>query len=149
MVNIDELRRLADEVVLKDWRKRSAGSWKEKWVENERGHEVVRGAAEQTAAISFIAAANPAVVLALLDLLAAAESRCAALDEAIMRLNAEHLDDVQRLTRERGEAEQRTAERIAARLDAESLAYGKHGHGLIDRLASLVRTGAWRDDEDK
>lgn len=95
----------------------------------------------------FVVPIDPAVVLALLDLLAAAESRCAALDEAVMRINAEHLDDVQRLGRERGEAEQRTAERIAARLDAESLAYGKHGHGLIDRLASLVRTGAWRDED--
>lgn len=71
-IDLDELRRLADEVVLKDWRKRSAGAWKEKWVENERGHEVVRGSAEQTAAVSFIAAANPATVLALLDRLAAA-----------------------------------------------------------------------------
>jgi len=34
----------------------------------------------------------------------AAEARCAALDEAVMRINAEHLDEVQRLARERDEA---------------------------------------------
>lgn len=89
-IDLDELRRLADEVVLKDWRKRSAGAWKEKWVENERGHEVVRGSAEQTAAVSFIAAANPATVLALLDRLAAAERTVSSYKEAVtVHLNAD------------------------------------------------------------
>lgn len=76
-------------------------------------------------------------------LLDAAEARCAALDEAVMRINAEHIDDVQRLTRERDEAEQRTAERIAAWLEDR----GDSCNPV--NSARLIRDGMWRDGGQK
>lgn len=80
----------------------------------------------------------------LLDRLAAAEARCAALDEAVMRINAEHIDDVQRLTRERDEAKRHTANRIAWWLERT---YGDAG--MVGRIAVRVRAGEWRDGGQK
>lgn len=143
MTDLAELRRLAEAVTLRDWTYRRL-AWTASWVENERGHEVVHASAEKAKDVMFIAAANPATVLALLDRLEAAEARCAALDEAVMRINAEHIDDVQRLTRERDEAERHTANRIAWWLERT---YGDAG--MVGRIAVRVRAGEWRDGGQK